>query len=160
MKYLACALVLLTICGCGKGKKPVDKVVMVKNDDAEMNAAIQKAKETVLPEFVPALQTRKAGQTGFAVKYPVKDGEQLEHMWISGVTYDGQKFTGRVDNDPNLVKNVKLGQSLSVSPEEISDWMYVDKGKLVGGFTLRAMRDKMSAQERATFDKQIPFKIE
>jgi uncharacterized protein YegJ (DUF2314 family) len=38
--------------------------------------------------------------------------------------------------------------------------MYIDKGRLKGGFTIRVMRDKMSAKERADFDKNVPFKLD
>ena len=160
MKRLGCALVLLSLVACSKKNKPVDTVVMIKDDDPAMNAAMQKAKDTVLQEFVPALQTPQAGRSGYAIKYPVKDGDQVEHMWMNGVKYDGQKFTGQINNEPNLVKNVKLGQTLTIAPEEISDWMYIDKGRLKGGFTIRVMRDKMSAKERADFDNNVPFKLD
>ena len=38
--------------------------------------------------------------------------------------------------------------------------MYVDHGKLVGGYTLRVLRDGLSPAERAEFDRSIPFKID
>ena len=38
-----------------------------------------------------------------------------------------------------------------------SDWMYVDHGKLVGGYTLR---DRLSPSERPEFDRSVPFKVE
>jgi hypothetical protein len=70
MKRLGCALVLLSLVACSKKNKPVDTVVMIKDDDPAMNAAMQKAKDTVLQEFVPALQAPQAGRSGYAIKYP------------------------------------------------------------------------------------------
>jgi uncharacterized protein YegJ (DUF2314 family) len=160
MKRFAALLVLLLVVGCGRGKKPVDTVVMFNDNDADMNAAIQKAKDTVLDEFVPALQNVKPEQTGHAIKYPVSDGKQGEHMWLRPVSFDGKNFSGRIANIPQLVKNVRMGQKVTVAPAQISDWMYVDNGRLVGGFTIRVMRDKMSAQEREEKDKELPFKID
>jgi uncharacterized protein YegJ (DUF2314 family) len=69
-------------------------------------------------------------------------------------------FHARIDNDPEVVKSVKLGQAVTVRPQDISDWMYVDHGVLVGGYTLRVIRDAMTPAERAELDKSLPFKIQ
>jgi uncharacterized protein YegJ (DUF2314 family) len=47
-----------------------------------------------------------------------------------------------------------------VVAERISDWMYVHEGRLVGGYTIRVMRDRLSPAERLRFDQGLPFKIE
>jgi uncharacterized protein YegJ (DUF2314 family) len=91
---------------------------------------------------------------------PVKDGENTEHMWLSPVRYDGKEFHGTINNEATLVKNVKLGDEASVEPSQISDWMFVEKGKLVGGYTIRVLRDGLSAEERKEFDASVPFTID
>jgi len=88
------------------------------------------------------------------------DGTNTEHMWLTDVSYDGDSFHGRVNNDPDKVTNVKNGQQASIARAQISDWMYIVNGKLVGGETLRVLRDGLSEAERAEFDKSIPFTIE
>lgn len=186
MRSIALVILALILAGCGKGpsssatqasksadtqpekkttrsikdKLQNDETINFADDDPVMNAAIQKAKNTVRAQFIPALQKPKPGQTGFAIKYPVKDGKQFEHFWISGVSYDGNRFTGQLDNDPQLVKNVKLGQRMVVRPEEISDWMYADQGRLMGGYTIRVIRDQLKGKERQEFDQAFPFKID
>lgn len=158
-RLIVVVLVAGLFLGCGK-KPPEDKVINVADNDPAMNAAIQKAKDTVLQQFVPALQAPKAGQVGFAIKYPVGDGKTFEHFWISRVTFDGKKFTGKLDNIPKLVKTVKLGQTMNIAPDEISDWMYLDNGRLVGGFSIRVLRDSLKGKEREDFDKETPFKFD
>ena len=37
----------------------------------------------------------------------------------------------------------------------ISDWIIVDRGKLAGGYAIRMMRDRMSAEEREQFGKDF-----
>ena len=81
-------------------------------------------------------------------------------MWLTPVTYDGQNFHGTINNIPELVKSVEIGQAVTVAPSEISDWMYIDNGKLVGGETMRALRNAATPAERAEFDKSVPFVIE
>ena len=77
------------------------------------------------------------------------------------VTFDGESFKGTVNDRPEKVTSVKPGQKLSVKPTEISDWMYVDHNrKLVGGYTLRALRDSLSDAARADFDRSKSFKVE
>jgi uncharacterized protein YegJ (DUF2314 family) len=140
-------------------KASADKVTMVSGDDPKMNAAIDKARATV-NTFITALKTPKQNQESFTVKMAFSDRKHTEHMWLADVTFDGVKFHGVVNNDVELVSNVKIGQRASVEPAKISDWMYVEDGKLVGGYTLRVLRDAMSAKERRKFDKSVPFIIE
>ena len=157
-RLLILLIAVLAATGCGR-KNPADKVFHVADDDPRMNAAMEKARSTV-NTFITALKSPKPGQSEFGVKMAFTDGKQVEHMWLSPVTYDGKVFHGTVNNDPEMVKNVKLGQKVSVEPSKISDWMYVQNGKLVGGYTIRVLRDAMPAAQRAEFDKSVPFKID
>jgi uncharacterized protein YegJ (DUF2314 family) len=136
-----------------------DEVTLVKSDDPEMNAAIQKARDTV-NAFIKELESPKPNQTDFSVKMKVVDGENNEHMWLNSVYYDGQFIHGNIANDPVYVKNVKLGEAVKVLPEDISDWMYVVDGKLVGGYTIRVLRNRLSPEEQNQFDSESWFKIE
>lgn len=159
VRYVGLVLaVLVTIVGCGK-KSPADKVTYVADDDPRMDAAMKKARSTV-NTFTAALNSPKAGQSAFSIKMAFSDGTNAEHMWLIPVRFDGKKFHGTVNNKPEKVSNVKIGDKVSISPAEISDWMYVEKRKLVGGFTLRVLRDALPASERADFDKSVPFVID
>lgn len=160
MRNICLILVVLTV-GCGKSSQSNNPpIISVQDDDAAMNAAIQKARDTVLTEFAPALKSHHPKQIGHSIKVAIKDGDKVEHLWLTPVTFEGQKFTGKVNNEPKDVKGVKLGTKYSVAPEEISDWMYIDDGKLVGGFSVRVLRDKMPEKERAEFEKGLPFKLD
>jgi uncharacterized protein YegJ (DUF2314 family) len=152
------AIISLAFAGCGK-KQPADKVAYVADDDPRMNAAIDKARSTV-KTFIAALQSPKAGQAAFTIKMAFTDGGNTEHMWLTPVAFDGTKFAGTVNNEPEYVKSVKLGQKVTVAPDKISDWMYIENRKLVGGETLRVLRTAMTPAERADFDKSVPFTID
>ena len=152
------AFVALFSAGCGK-KQPADNVTYVADGDLRMKAAIDKARAEV-KTFLVALKSPKSNQSAFAVKMAFTDGGNTEHMWLSAVSYDGANFRGTVDNDPEKVKTVKIGQKVTVAPGKISDWMYVENGKLVGGQTLRALRDALTPAERTDFDKGLPFRME
>ena len=155
---LGVMIMLLTLAGCGK-KQPADKVTWVADDDPRMNTAMEKARSTV-QNFIDALKAPRAGQSAFSIKVAFADGADTEHMWLTPVTYDGTNFQGTVNNEPEKVKSVKMGQKVSVVPAKISDWMYLDNRKLVGGYTTRVLRDALTPAERADFDKSVPFVIE
>jgi len=154
--WMALALVI----GCAGCSKPAetsaDKVTAVPTDDARMNAAMEKARSTA-DTFIAALKSPKSTQTAFSVKAPFTDGTNVEYMWLAPVTYDGKSFHGQINNKPEKVHNIKLGQTVTIEPSKIADWMIVDNGALVGGYTTRAVRDSMSPAERAEFDKTLPF---
>ena len=88
------------------------------------------------------------------------DGEQVEHIWLSNPSFDGTRFSGRVDNEPVDVKNVKMGQTVTAAKDEVSDWFYVENGKLIGGYTIRVLYSRMSSAEKKDFDAHADFKLE
>jgi uncharacterized protein YegJ (DUF2314 family) len=144
--------------GCSN-KHPADKVTYVADDDPRMNAAMVKARSTV-NTFIVALKSPQPGQSAYSVKMAFTDGTNTEHMWLTPVSYDGTQFQGTVNNEPEKVNTVKMGQKVTVAPSKISGWMYVENQKLVGGLTLRVLRDALTPAERVDFDKGVPFVIE
>ncbi len=133
--------------------------VHVADKDPEMDKAIQTARESV-DTFIAALKAPAAGQGNFTVKKPFKDGEQVEHIWLSNASFDGTQFSGRVDNEPVDVKNVKMGQTTTAAKDETSDWFYIENGKLIGGYTIRVLYSQMSPAERKDFDAHVGFKLQ
>jgi len=166
---------LVLIVGCcmnfatGCGRKAVDQpavqrkdepdVVNVDSDDVEMNTAISKARESTA-EFLQILTSPKPNQTDFSAKrpYPKKSGSGGEHIWISDLTYDGKLLHGKVGDDPVDIANLKIGDEVSFPPAELTDWLYLEDGKIVGGYTIRVLRKRMSPQEGADFDSRLQFK--
>jgi uncharacterized protein YegJ (DUF2314 family) len=148
---------LLLATGCGESRDPV---VMVDDKDPAMNAAMAKARSTA-KQFIEKLQAPANPKcTAFAVKKQFTDKNGTEHFWLTDVSYDGKLFHGEVNNDPEIVRNVKLGDKTTVAPGEISDWMYINDGRLVGGYTIRVLYDKASPKERVEMKKSLPFKLD
>ncbi|MDB5313335.1 MAG: hypothetical protein JWO38_7537 [Gemmataceae bacterium] len=162
VRRIGLLLVAVTaVAGCGKtgSSEPPGNFTVVADDDPRMNAAIEKARAEV-GKFTAALRSPKARQSGFSVKVPIADGGQTEHMWLSDVRFDGQKFRGKINNDPQMVSKVKLGDEITAEAAKISDWMYLENRKLVGGYTIRVLREALPADKRAEFDKGLPFVID
>lgn len=153
-------VLLLAAAGCGESYPgQSSNVVSVKDTDPAMNAAMEKARAT-LDQFSAALQKPGPKQSDFSLKAKFQEGEKIEHMWINSPIVSGDSIKGKLGNDPDNLKKVRMGMIVTVTRDRVSDWMYVDDGKLVGGYTLRVLRDKMSAKERREFDASVPFKIE
>lgn len=131
----------------------------ITEDNQAMDRAVETAQKTV-DKFIAALRAPKASQSRFAVKKPFVEGDKAEHIWLTEVSYDGRLFHGKVDNEPVEIKGARAGQAVSVAANEISDWMYVQDGRLVGGYTITAMCHHMSPAEKQQFEKDAGCKIE
>ncbi|HQY87439.1 MAG TPA: DUF2314 domain-containing protein [Tepidisphaeraceae bacterium] len=113
-----------------------------------MIAATARARAT-LDQFIVRIQAKPdPNHRGFAIKaaFASPDGE-CEHIWITSPTWDGQQFTGQIDNEPLATKLVKLGDVVHVKPDELTDWMYLDSNQLVGGYTVRLLYPTVRAKK-------------
>lgn len=131
-------------------------VLSVTNDDEAMNWAIEKAQLT-LDYFITSLSEHIDAANYVSVKARIQDGEHIEHIWITDPEFDidGNLF-GTIGNEPLNVKNVRLGQRVGIDRSQITDWMIVDQGRLIGGYTIRAIRDKIvDKNDLKRFDKEL-----
>ena len=127
--------------------------------DAELDAAMRQARDS-LNEFVVRLGTPHAERTFAAVKvrfYP--PDETPQEIWVDEVTYENDIFRGNVGDDiPGL--KLEMGETITVNKEDIVDWMIVEEGKLIGGYTIRLAVQRMSAEERQRFLETLDYSIE
>lgn len=166
---LAATLVTFLFLGsCGQDDRSAGEIVerdgepavhMVPGEDPEMNSAMEQARASVIT-FITSLQNPGQNQTYFSVKAKIVDGEHSEHIWLYDVSYDSNQFLGKIGNNPLNVKNVSLGDEIALIPSEISDWMIVENNRLIGGYTLRVLRDRLSGEDREKFDESLPFTID
>lgn len=131
----------------------------VKDKDAAMDGAVTKARES-LGFFLAALKAHKPDSTEFEVKKCFVDRDKVEHLWVRDITWDGKAFHGLLDNKPLEVGNTDLGRHVTVDPEDLTDWMFVKGGKLIGGFTIRVLYSRLSGDEKARFQKEADFTLQ
>jgi len=55
---------------------------------------------------------------------------------------------------------LEAGEKIRVDEEDIVDWMIVEDGKLVGGYTIRLAVERMSPEERERFLETLDYSIE
>ena len=136
-----------------------DDLYTFPDDSPKMNAAIKQAKES-LPSFFAAFSAPKANQRSFKLKVPLKSDGRAEYVWIDNIfkDYDGS-ICGRVANIPQWNIAVSFGDMLSSPYTDIVDWVYIEDGVLIGGYTLRVMFEAASPEERKELQEKGGFRI-
>ncbi len=170
MKKLAILIILLSTvlisCNEGKGTKAEvenePEVYYVEEADVEIDEAIQKANKT-FNEFAEFLKNNPDKNFYYSIKqsFPTSDGGS-EHVWIGQITYDENNYKGILGNKPVYTNEVKIGDTVTINKNEISDWMIVDDntGITKGAYTIKVIRSRMTPQEKKEFDEENGLKFE
>lgn len=113
-------------------------VVSASADDAALLAAASEARDR-WPEFASAFHARRPDQM-FSVKAPFRDDDNVEWIWVTASAVHEETVEGTLDNLPLNLKNVREGDQVHVPRSVISDWIYTDGEKILGGFSLKLLR--------------------
>jgi uncharacterized protein YegJ (DUF2314 family) len=165
IRKISTLLIVIGLVGCNSNQTTKTEregeptIYSVIDTDTEMNEAIKTANET-LDKFNEALMSSNPNYKSFALKTRFKTPNGGEHIWLSNITLKDNQYYGVVDNLPELTTDVKIGDTVQILKENISDWVYVDNQKLCGGFTIRLLRKRMTESERKQFDAEIGLIIE
>lgn len=157
MRYAAWVAALL-FAGCGEGGGD-GNFVPIADGDKEMNAAMERARGT-LDDFIAAFQKPGPGQSDFGLKGRFTEGDKVEHIWIDELRYEDGKFRGKIGNDVQLLSNLRLGSPCEIGRDQVSDWQYVENGRLVGGYTVRVIFDRMPPDKRRAMQESLPFRLD
>jgi uncharacterized protein YegJ (DUF2314 family) len=135
--------------------RPEDRTVMVRTDDARVNAAKDQGRATA-DEFLKRLENPAANESDFSVKFDLTHqgghGDQAELIWASELNYANGKLKGRLADEPNT-SGYSFGQHVEVDRNDIVDWAIKVDGKYDGHFTTRALMAHMSPEEAAQIKK-------
>ena len=118
-------------------------VIDVRTADMEMNAAIARARDT-LPTFWASYDAPKPSETGHSLKvrFPTRKGG--EHIWMAEVKkLPNGTYSGRFANAPRDLPGKREGDLVEFAQGDISDWMFMRNGKIVGGETIKPLLKSM-----------------
>jgi uncharacterized protein YegJ (DUF2314 family) len=150
LKRALTAFLLVLALAAGQVARPaaaVENLVNVPNDDPEMAAAIAKARAS-LAAFWKEWEAPKAGEEGFALKVRIPYGANNgEHFWLVEIQRAGGRYSGIINNEPVYAKQVKAGQRYEFGDAEISDWLFMRNGKMVGNETMRPVLKQLPKEE-------------
>lgn len=131
-----------------------DQVTPVDAADKRMNAAIDTARES-LPHFWSKLEKPGQGEGDFNLKVRIEDENGVEHFWCADVHRERGRMTGVINNDPMKVRSVSIGQRVVFTEDQISDWLYMRNGKMIGNYTVRPLMRDMSKEERREIEAML-----
>ena len=127
--------------------------------DAELAAAIEQARAS-LDTFIAKITTPHADRTFVAVKVRFTPaGEAPQDIWVDEVTYADGILRGNVGDDIPALK-LEAGEKITIDEEDLLDWMIVENGKLIGGYSIRLAVHRMSPEERERFLETLDYSIE
>jgi uncharacterized protein YegJ (DUF2314 family) len=165
MKYPGLIATLLALTGADARAETVleraerDGIAYVAKRDREMAAAMRKAREG-LAQFLKLARSPRRTMWGFAVKVGVAEDDDTEFFWIAPFVQRNDEFSGEISNTPQLVKKVKLGQTITFKQDEIVDWLYQEGGRMHGNFTACVLLKREPPQEAKEFMKQLGLRCD
>ena len=119
--------------------------VKIPTQDEEMKKAVERARAEL-----PAVLTRFAGgqlnDCLFTVKVAFREGDIVEHIWLSHTTYENDRFAGVLDCEIQSLKQLRKGDRVTAKLEDVTDWSYVRDGKMFGNYTLRVLLPHMQPE--------------
>jgi uncharacterized protein YegJ (DUF2314 family) len=134
-----------------------DPTIPFAPDDPQMEAAIKHAR-MLLGVFFAAYTRPKPNQRSFLIKARFEEGEQSEHIWLADLNLSKIPSSGTVANEGKIPR-LKFMQTVEFVPDQITDWMYIEDGFLMGGFTTKIIRRRMTEEERASYESSSPYKF-
>ena len=135
----------------------IDSIVSFSDQDQRIAFAIDEARRS-LKAFFDAFCLPTSNQTAFLLKVQFEAQNESEHIWVADIDASGMPLQGTIANEPNLL-GLEFMQRVAFQPTQITDWMYVEDGYLVGGFTTQVIRSGMTPEERASYDANAPYRF-
>jgi uncharacterized protein YegJ (DUF2314 family) len=124
----------------------------------EMAEAMRAARAS-LRIFLEAFKAPKPGQRDFHLKVRLMAGDEIEHIWLSDLRLARKPFSGILANAPQL-SGLRRGQRVTFTRSDISDWMFMQDGRMIGGYTTKVLlrmqrRDSMGDRLRSLVDRRM-----
>ena len=120
-----------------------DRVISVADTDAEMNAAIARARAT-LPVFWASYDAPKRSEAEHSLKVQFLTAGNGEHIWMSQITkLPSGDSAARFADVPKTMPGKRIGDLARFTEADISDWMFMRNGKIVGGETIKPLLKSM-----------------
>jgi len=151
-RHLVAVLATVVLIADGCSRRP--ETLTNKYDEKKMAQAIEDARST-FNDFLTRFRKPEPGDEDFNVKVRIEDRNGVEHFWVGDLKLDAEPYSGKIGDEPGIVKKVKFGQNYSFTRNEVSDWMYMSNGKMQGNYTLRVELESMPPKEAQALKRKI-----
>ena len=131
------------------------EIAHMAREEPAMRRAFEKARAT-LDTFLKEASAPREGNSSFALKVAVSDGQNTEYFWVNRFSNTGPNFVGHLGNEPRMVKKYKFDERFQFDREQIVDWTYIDTKtrRMVGNFTACALLTKEPPAQAEEFKKR------
>ncbi|MEL6197531.1 MAG: DUF2314 domain-containing protein [Pseudomonadota bacterium] len=134
-----------------------DDAVAALDPDAGVIAEAIAAARASLPAALNIMIAPPADVTDFALRVAVAHDGGTEHLWMRDCSMGFEEFRCTAANDATATA-IRSGDPFTFNAETITDWMYEAKGRIHGGYTIRAMLPSLpSAQAEAIAAQLAPL---
>ena len=137
--------------------EPARIMQMDQADEALIRIA-EDARST-LPGFFRQLTGKRTGEKSFCVKYPFpadeESGAAIEQIWITGIHFKNGRYHGVLTSTPRHISGRKKGDRVIFEADYITDWMYVQNGKIIGGYSIQYLLEKIPESQRSNTEREL-----
>jgi uncharacterized protein YegJ (DUF2314 family) len=138
-------LIFFALMSCGgQPTKTNDPVVYAESNDPELEQAKKDALNN-LDYFIKSFNEHSNDTIfQYSIKADFIDYGQHEHMWVSLNKIDKEQFKGYLGNDPQIVKNIKYGDLITITKSQIEDWIIFDSktNNMEGGYSVKVLQKR------------------
>ena len=155
MTVILCVIILFSSCDKNARDFSPSPEIEVEQSDKELEKIADNARRA-LPTFFRNLTRPEAGANNFYVKYPLSaDDGGIEQVWLGDIRVKEGIYYGRLANTPSLPGDRKKGKLITFDPDKITDWMYIQDGKIIGGRSIKYLLEKTPEEKRGEDQKKI-----
>jgi len=161
MKYIfLCVIIFFFSCDKNTRDFSPSPTAEVEQSDKELDRIADNARRS-LPTFFRNLTRPEAGANNFFVKYPLSDDDgDAEQVWLGDIRVKDGIYYGRLANTPSLPGGKKKDKLIIFDPDKITDWMYTQDGKIIGGRSIKYLLEKNPETQRTKGQQKILLMFE
>lgn len=170
--FLLCAALLFSC------QKPADLIVTqepartmhIDHADEGLARIAEDARNT-LPGFFWHLARARAGEKSFCVKYPLPAGYEggfgtaggvgaaegivMEQVWLTGIYFKDGLYYGLLADAPMHLGGLQKGDRVVFETDDVTDWMYVRNGRIIGGLSVKYLLEKIPEDQRSAGEQNL-----
>lgn len=115
-------------------------------------SAIAREARAGLPVFFRHMIRPEAGESHFYIKHPFTEfsemGVSTEQIWLTDIRFRDGRYYGALANNPVFLSGMRRGDTVHFSADEVTDWMFLRNGEIVGGQSIKYLLQQIPEEQR------------
>lgn len=141
----------------GKGDEPLFGAI--DSQEADYKKTVEKA-QSQIAIFQQELKLKPETSIASVKIFVPDEKEKGAFIWLINPVFNLDSCVAEIVEIPHEFADLKPGDKLKFGKKDIQDWYILDsEGRMQGGYSLRYMRQRLSAKDQAEFDKYVGVKI-